>query len=484
MRVTLLIAALALAGCKGDSKSKSPDRTAPAKATETPAAPVRQPTLIRREAAAEVLRAWLDAQNKRDFAAYSALYAPDFRGVRRTGDKKVSLDRDGWLADRKRMFRKPMVVVARDQRIAVGAKSAEIELIQDWSSGSFRDVGPKILRLAEAGGKLAIVGEEMLRSTVVGTGALPVASARLALVYKNGLVIEDNPELGWGAGSARLLEGELVTEPAHCADDPPDYERDQDRYWECHNADPRNVTGAYLADQKLDRAEAGALLRHWRGRKLALYGAAGKLCDAEVRDLRLWAEIETTQDSITRLGTKDTEVADQIMSESSPIVLGDLQPRCPGALYARAPDLEAPPAWTIGPATGALAAEITADLEAMTASGVFDADGSKPRIVARLLEPPETGGRRFAYALKTGVASCSSYARAAAVWEIKGKDELELVGEADQLDTLKAAVDTDGDGVPELIFANGFLVWRDDGYAEIRPVDFPDLVTPCICECE
>lgn len=482
-----MLAALAIAGCK--SKKKPRDAAVSAKPVEAAgdAAPARKPTLVRREAVRELLRAWLEAQNRGDFAAYSALYTAGFRGVRRTGERRVALDRAGWLADRKRMFRNPMVVTTRDVQIAVGPKSAEVQLIQDWSSGSFRDVGPKILGVVETGGKLAIAREEMLRSTVVGTGTLPVASARLALVYNGAVVIADNPELSWGLDPARLVSGTpLVTQPKHCTEDPPDYEAEASRFWECDGADPRNVTGKYVADQALDPSPAGALLRHWRGKKVALYNAAGVVCDAAVTDLRVWAEIETTQDQITGpggLGTSKAEIAEQVIADSNPIILGHLRPPCPGALYARDPDLEPPPAWAIEPATGALGAAIIADLESMSASETFDADGNTPAIIARVLEPPEPGGRRFAFAARSGAQSCRSTIRVAAVWEIKG-GELELVGEADRLTPLKAAADTDGDGAPELIFANGFLVWRGDGYAEIRPVDFPDLVQPCLCECE
>jgi ketosteroid isomerase-like protein len=41
---------------------------------------------------------WLDAQNTGDFAGYSALYAADFRGVRRSGKQTVRMDRAKWLA--------------------------------------------------------------------------------------------------------------------------------------------------------------------------------------------------------------------------------------------------------------------------------------------------------------------------------------------------------------------------------------------------
>src|SRR5438105_2725239 len=56
-----------------------------------------------KEALALVER-WQAAQNKGDFAAYQALYATAFRGVRRSGARVSEFDRAGWLADRERMF--------------------------------------------------------------------------------------------------------------------------------------------------------------------------------------------------------------------------------------------------------------------------------------------------------------------------------------------------------------------------------------------
>jgi hypothetical protein len=57
---------------------------------------------------------WLKAQNDGDFAAYSALYAAEFTGVRRSGPEKRHFDRDGWLKDRARMFKAKMKVTTSD----------------------------------------------------------------------------------------------------------------------------------------------------------------------------------------------------------------------------------------------------------------------------------------------------------------------------------------------------------------------------------
>jgi len=53
---------------------------------------------------------WVAAQNAGSFPRYSALYASGFTGVRRSRDKAQTFKLAAWLADRKRMFARPMTV--------------------------------------------------------------------------------------------------------------------------------------------------------------------------------------------------------------------------------------------------------------------------------------------------------------------------------------------------------------------------------------
>src|SRR5690606_30530952 len=112
--LVIAVLSVGLAGCK-----RKPEPAAAAAAGGGPAATEKPgqkkpkpPPMISREEVTAVLERWLAAQNSGDFAAYSALYGDSFGGVRRSGDRTVRLDRDGWLADRKRMFAKPMKVAA------------------------------------------------------------------------------------------------------------------------------------------------------------------------------------------------------------------------------------------------------------------------------------------------------------------------------------------------------------------------------------
>ena len=120
------------------------------------------------EAAVRVLIGrWLDAQNKGDFAAYSALYTPSFHGIRRSLGRTVVLDYQGWLRDRGRMFKKPMKVAATDVQIARTAPASGLlraTFVQEFSSGNYADRGRKQIDVAAIGGALVIAREELLES--------------------------------------------------------------------------------------------------------------------------------------------------------------------------------------------------------------------------------------------------------------------------------------------------------------------------------
>jgi hypothetical protein len=66
--------------------------------------------------AAALIDAWLGVQNQGDLAAYEALYARRFTGIKRAGARTRQYDRDGWVKDRGRMFRRKMTVTADDRR--------------------------------------------------------------------------------------------------------------------------------------------------------------------------------------------------------------------------------------------------------------------------------------------------------------------------------------------------------------------------------
>lgn len=170
MRARAAAIVLLFATACGSRRDEAP-RPASAPAPR-PAAPATAPAGAGTSAAraiedAEVnglLDAWLAAQNRGDFEAYQALYAQRFHGVRRTRERVVALDRKGWMADRRRMFERPMVVSVDQVTIAKGSTSAIVDVVQSWSSARFADTGPKRFLVVREGGALRIAQEEMLAS--------------------------------------------------------------------------------------------------------------------------------------------------------------------------------------------------------------------------------------------------------------------------------------------------------------------------------
>jgi len=147
--------------------------------TRAAADPPARPAAAARLDATKVgalIDAWLDAQNKGDFAAYQALYADRFGGIKRVGSRIWRFDRKGWLADRGRMFKRPMTVDAEDREVDVTGAMAVARFHQTYEQGKFKDAGEKQLVVVDTPAGPRIAREEMLRSTVLDGPGSPKAS--------------------------------------------------------------------------------------------------------------------------------------------------------------------------------------------------------------------------------------------------------------------------------------------------------------------
>lgn len=129
--------------------------------TPAPKAPAFDP------AAARVLvDRWVATQNALDFPGYSVLYADDFTGIKRVGDKVTSFDRTDWLNDRKTMFARDMRVEIFHLQVFKNQELLTATFTQQWTSSTFSDKGEKMLTLRLQAGRLLIVREEMLKSRI------------------------------------------------------------------------------------------------------------------------------------------------------------------------------------------------------------------------------------------------------------------------------------------------------------------------------
>ncbi len=125
------------------------------------------------DAVQAVVDAWLAAQNAGDLTAYAALYAEKFGGIKRAGPRTWKFDRAGWLKDRGRMFKAPMVVAATDIKISGTPAAASVLFTQSYTQGTFKDRGEKQLVIVKDGAGYKIAREEMLRSELTEDADAP-----------------------------------------------------------------------------------------------------------------------------------------------------------------------------------------------------------------------------------------------------------------------------------------------------------------------
>ena len=156
-----------------------------------------------RAAARVTVDAWLAAQNGGGYLAYAALYDPGFEGVKRVGNTTRTMKRAAWLADRKGMFRQPMVVTAREVVVQVDGDRAEVTLVQGWTQGDFADEGRKRMVLVRTPVGWRIAREEMLTSRVVLTPGACRKALAVGAIRDGEVIALDRDRFGCA----------LVTEP-------------------------------------------------------------------------------------------------------------------------------------------------------------------------------------------------------------------------------------------------------------------------------
>jgi ketosteroid isomerase-like protein len=162
-----------LAAC-GAKKEKEPapeakgavDAAAVVAKAAVDAAPAAPKDPAESEAAA-LLEAWKAAQDGGDFGAYEKLYHREFEGVRRSGKETKTLDRAAWMRDRKKMFAKPMTAEVADLKVVKEGDTLALTFTQTWTSGTYRDRGTKVMKLAKEAAAWRIQREEMLDSTIL-----------------------------------------------------------------------------------------------------------------------------------------------------------------------------------------------------------------------------------------------------------------------------------------------------------------------------
>lgn len=459
----------------GDTPAKAPPTTPPAvKPAPAPARPALE-TIPTGQVQALVDR-WLAAQNTGDFDAYAATYADKFFGVKRSGPRTYRFDRAGWVKDRRRMFRKPMKVSLAKARISAGPSSARVAFEQTWSSGSYSDVGPKQLVVVKTPQGLRIAREEMLQSTL--RGAAPLAQqgppTRFAVVYDAAYVVLGEVDAAGGAPRTIKRGGPAVVRaPARAADAGEWVGQVFELFGE-----QRVCRGRVEAVQVLGRVipHFGAV-QTWNGEM----DDNGPMSEAEVAEA-IWALTDYDGGRLL-VGRLDTSAAE-----------------CAGALWARPAGNAPPVSWTSAKPSPAEEAALLRALRAGAGwqgkqtefmsqngkgAGPWDAGQSVKRDLSVWRRP---GGATYMVASVDAGLGCGQFG--GALWQVfrwsKGRavPVFEATGDTTPF-SLRAVVDLDGDGQPELIgledLSRDEVILRlgGDGPEPVRQLDVADLDCPC-----
>jgi ketosteroid isomerase-like protein len=381
---------------------------------------------------------WLGAQNNGDFAAYQKLYAQKLEGIKRSGPKTWRFDRKGFLADRERMFRKPMIVEAKDVTVRVSAASATVELEQRFKQDKFEDEGPKRMVLVLEHGELRIAREEMLSSIVASGGTTEAQPVRFIQGGGDGttyLFIGDG-DASWASGPARMLNSPLLG-------------------------------ASYTAIRGAEKAPASA--KSWKNRTVTAYDGAGKSCEATVRELALigggtphFGEVQMWDGMIvdgkpTEPVLGPAERAKHVFGMTTPYLVGELEiPAGCGAslaMEAKSPKFFARTQVAAGDAGSSAAQDAfkkLASYQDAQTRFITEARGTGDWAKTVTVEGFEGHSRRFIAVSAEVLAGCAEFnASVTALFEITGASKAVLVAEG--VGTPYAIFDSDDDGKVELV---------------------------------
>jgi hypothetical protein len=400
--------------------------------------PRAAPSAIPAERARAVLEAWLAAQNRGDFAAYEAMYAAKFEGVKRVGERVTRFARAGWMADRKRMFGKPMVVEAREPAVETTATTAEVRFTQRWQSGRFEDLGPKRLFLVADGEDLVIAREEMLRSEVMsdkgGAGAGTRSFGLVLDVEGTSFVVLDHVPVPDVHGTPRL---------------------------------EREGGDFYIASASLQDADIGPELAPWKGAEVV----TDIDCKSRVVGFRIlsmevphFGTVQEWKGGFDGSGTaaSEAEIARSVFTSGHAAVAAELDSPCGGIT---AQPVGKPPL-TDGDKVGDAAieksararfarldqvTELQAEHRAQKRAGNWWDDSIEVEIFVH-----PGSGRTIASVRADNGGSCGEFSASAwAVYEVKGRSLSEL-HQGSSPGEILGAIDADGDGSLELVTRDNF----------------------------
>jgi len=398
---------------------------------------------------------WLKAQNNSDFETYKSLYAKRFEGLKRSGLRTYSFDRDGWIKDRRHMFKRKMAVEADDVSIVTTKSSALVHFTQTWASGNYKDVGPKQLVLVRENGGFKISREEMLQSIIKGKKKLPsLPLDRFAYVIDadgSHVVLHTKPKDRWSRGIPRLILRDRLV----------------------------------IVRRAVDATKLPPEILRWRDQKFRLFDSNGVVCEATVTGFAVIGRV------VPHFGTEqawDGEMGNQPMSKKAiakdawdlskmggHVLTGELDVNkgdCAGALWAQVASLPIPVVTTAETpdkeiekaalaafrklrAYKKIAGDYREEVEVPRASYWEKYDGAKPKVL--VMRASKINTTLVSVSANSGNGCGEFEGSLWAIWEVTGdpkKPRLILANDpANAAYTVPiAAIDADGNGTLEILY--------------------------------
>ncbi len=418
-----------------------------------------------------LMKLWLASQNNGDFSSYQSLYANRFTGIRRTGHRETSFDREGWMRDRKRMFEKPMRVEAHETNSSIAGITAVVRFEQRWMSASYQDAGPKQMVLAkEKNGELRIAREEMLGSNKMN--AQRSEDRKFSYIVEEGIVLDFEPSLEWGSG-------------------------------------PLQLTGTHNVRQKVNPKTLPAETKDLLRKSFKLMNNQGEVCETKITDFFLLKRVVPhfgNYDRWKEEGTPKATIAQEIWDMGDTegfLLMGDVK-ICKGATWARAaylpsptliPAKPAPDAWRETalkefrklPAYQEIQQEFLKNAVEGKATGLWENYNDGKTIVSFFSFPQ--GQSPWIAVSARSVGSCNDFeGNLWAIWEIRGGPthaQFKPLNDPENGVCFKpeAIVDLDGDHQFEILFKEfgieptipiGGIVYQKDGlFQEVEEYKIP-----------
>lgn len=479
----LLFASLSLVACQ--SRARPAQRPAPAVQTPAADASTRAPRALPPAPTEADVRAfverWAEVQSQHDFARYEQLYAQRFEGVKRSGPRTRGFNRGAWMSDRQPMFTPTQRVTVRDIAVTPSPLTTVARFVQDYTSGTYHDVGTKQLVIVRENNELRIAREEMVTSEVLpSSGGLAALTpgAEMPIVSHGGTfyaVLSAHVGADWHTGAPTMIDPGPVV-----------------------------VTRAAADASKLPET-----LRALASAAVTTYNAAGPSCAAHLGapvvlrrvDVHFGTEQHWRgEDGDPPMAPADVAASAWGLGADGALLVAPLeQPQgaCNGARWAHLDSLGAAKVFAVRPADAATARAALARFRASPAWVALQTQyRGDPHAVARGNWDSHTGAapsvrvwqvagqpRRFVtVGANVAVGGCAEFSGALwGAYELGAGGALTPLTGGDNPGFYEplAASDADGDGFPDFIVPEGILRRREGTYELTDITRYPNLDCDC-----